>query len=72
MDQITPPKTIAIVSFVDSKVDPAFRGELFHHYVYPKDITWKEMQQEIADLREHYEEVRLLENFDIAAFGSDR
>ena len=71
MDQITPPKVIAAVGFDDAEglasgariENPqTFRSDETDYYVYPRDITWKEMRQEIADLREHYEQVNLLEN----------
>ncbi len=31
-------------------------------YVYPETILWKELRQEIEDLKPHYDEVRLLED----------
>lgn len=65
------PKKIAAVGFYDAEglasgtriENPqTIRSDKTDYYVYPRDITWKEMRQEIADLREHYEMVNLLEN----------
>ena len=68
MDQIIPPKVVAAVGFYDlasgTRIEnpQTFRSDETDYYVYPRDITWKEMRQEIADLREHYEKVILLED----------
>jgi hypothetical protein len=59
------PKKIAAVGFDDAEglaSGHQIEDPQTDYYVYPKDITWKEMRQEIADLREHYEKVNLLEN----------
>lgn len=50
---------IAAVGF-EERVHKVESGVDF--YVYPEAILWKDLRQEIEDLKPHYDEVRLLED----------